>query len=106
MSVKAGLLPEKTGRKNWPEYAVSAPVVTLTGPNVAPIGTLTVIEFAVAEAGTARTAPKKIILLTAVGLKLAPLIVTRAPATPLMGLIDEIEGRRLSNAKPPAEVVP
>ena len=51
-------LPKKVGSKNFPEYAVNPPTVTVTGANVAPAGTATVSVVALAVKTFAVTAPK------------------------------------------------
>ena len=52
---------------------------------MAPAGTVTFIEVALAEVTVPRVAPKKTILFAAVVLKPLPVIVTEEPIVPLVG---------------------
>ena len=89
------LAPANVGRKNWVEVAVRVATVTLIGPNVAPVGTVTVSEVVEAAVTVAFTAPKNTVLFAApaaAGLKFVPVIVTAAPAVADAGLMSVIVG--------------
>src|ERR1700690_3411998 len=72
-------LPVKVGSNNWPEYATSPPVVTVTGPNVEPAGTVTVRFVGLADKTFAFTAPKKTMFDEVIGLKLVPEMLMLVP---------------------------
>ncbi len=67
------------------EVAVPPAVVTVSVPVVAPVGTVVVIDVAVAAVTVACVPLNLTVLLAAVVLKLLPLIVTEAPTAPLVG---------------------
>ena len=87
--------PANVGRKNWGEVAVRLPTCTLTGPYVAPVGTVTVNWVVLAALTFAFTAPKNTVLFAApavAGLKFVPVIVTAAPAAAEVGVKEVMVG--------------
>ena len=78
--------------KGTVEYAVRLFVVTVIGEYVAPVGTVTVSDDALAAVTVAFTAPKYTILLAGVVLKFVPEIVTDMPIAPEVGLKDVMVG--------------
>ncbi len=89
-TVKSGTVTVKTG----PVAGGDTSVVTVTGPLVAPCGTVvtSAVPAVFTELTMAGCPLKAIWLLAAVGLKLLPAIVTTVPAGPLSGLLPMIEG--------------
>lgn len=88
------LLGVKVGLKNWVLYAAKVVAVfsTVMGAKVAPVGTVTLKLVAVAAVTVALVAPKKTTLLTAVVLKLVPVMVTVAPTAALVGVKEVMVG--------------
>ena len=74
------------------EKALRVSINTLIGSNVAPAGTIAVIEFVEAAVTTAFTAPKYTLLLAGVALKLLPAITTELPIAPADGEKELITG--------------
>jgi hypothetical protein len=73
-----GLVPGNVGRKGL-DAAVNPCTVSVMGPYVAPVGSVTVKLDGLAPPTAARTAPKYTMLFAAVGLKLFPVIETALP---------------------------
>ena len=69
------------------------------GALVAPVGTVTVKEVAVAAVTVAIVLPKYTILLAAVVLKPVPVMVILEPTTPLAGLKEAIEAETKLNTE-------
>lgn len=61
-------------------------LVTLTGPVVAPVGTVVVIELAAEELTEADTPLNRTVFSAGTGLNPVPLIATEAPGRPRSGL--------------------
>ncbi len=76
--VRLPALP-KEGRNDFGAYATLPPLATVTGANVAPVGTVTTRASADALCTTAFVAPKYTMFSAGVELKLAPEMVTLAP---------------------------
>ncbi len=74
------------------DIAVRCPFVTVIGAYVAPGGTVTVKDVALAAITVARMLPKKTKLPAGFVLKLLPLIVTEAPKGADSGLMEVITG--------------
>src|SRR3990170_1305612 len=78
--------------KAW--LAVPSPVVTVSGPVLAPIGTVAVISVGMSVRITAARPLKGTVV--APGTKFAPLMVTRVPMGPVSGVTLVITGPRIT----------
>jgi len=78
--------------KYWIVVAVNPSTVTESGPFDTPAGTATVRVVAVALSTGTIIPLKETMLLPAVGEKLLPVMVTKVPTGPLLGLTEVIVG--------------
>ena len=97
---EVGLMPVTVGVVAADEVTVKLPVdvpgppavVTEIVPFVAPTGTVTASDVAVAPVTVARVPLNLTVLLAGVSLKLAPVIVTAVPTVPEVGLMELTTG--------------
>jgi len=75
-----------------PAVAVAPETVTLTVPDVAPVGTGTAIDVALQLVGVASVPLNATVLEPWLNPKFAPLMVIEAPTPPEVGEIEEMEG--------------